>query len=127
VLASLAVLLVAGCSQARVPLPSDSAPPAAVLDAYLRALELADCQTAIALTAPGYESDTRSFCGVGNVTGYHISTGDPAMPGGGEVIFAAQVTTANGVIYPDGVHDLFFGLKQQDGGPWRLVGGGTGP
>jgi hypothetical protein len=121
------VLIVAGCWSSRAVLPPDSAPPAAVLDAYLKALNGGDCQTARALVTSTFTVGNGELCGAVRVSAYSVNP-TPATPPDGEVIFATTLTTSgDGVSIPAGDVTWFYDLVHQPSGAWRIVGGGSGP
>jgi hypothetical protein len=124
---SSVVLIVAGCGFSRAVLPPDSAPPAAVLDAYLTALNAGDCQTARALVTSTFTIGNGELCGAVRVSAYRVNP-TPATPADGEVIFATTLTTSgDGVSIPAGDVSWFYDLLRQPSGTWRIVGGGSGP
>jgi len=114
-------------SPAAVTIPPDSAPPAVVLDAYLRALQAGDCGTASQLTMPlVLGKNYVDPCGVTGVTAFSVA-GDPYVVSPVEVGFLVTLTitgTADGL--PAGVITWFYTLQEQPSGAWRVVGGGTG-
>jgi hypothetical protein len=134
-LAASVGLAVIGSQQARLPSPShaavtippDSAPPAAVLDAYLRALQAGDCGLARELTIPRqFGPSMVDLCGVTGVIAYSISDGpvvvDPSM-----VRFETALTitgTAGGIAA--GEFRFTYFLQQQSSRAWRIVDGGGG-
>jgi hypothetical protein len=122
-LATLALL--AGCSHAA--LPSDSAPPDVVLDAYLRALKAGDCATTHALGTSTFVVGNGELCGALELISYAIST-PPARPRENEVVFGTLETTRGGDgSVPEDPHVWFYDLERQPSGAWRITGGGSGP
>jgi hypothetical protein len=119
--------LVTGCGGPSVTVPPDSAPPAGVLVAYLRALVAGDCAAARALTNTTFQVGNGDLCGQTKVTAFRILA-DPARPGP-EVVFA---TTLNTTRASDGsvlAGDMmwFFSLDRTQSTGWRIAGGGSGP
>ena len=107
-------------------LPTDAA-PAAVLDTYLRALRSGDCESAHALATSTFTAGNGELCGHLTVKSYTPVRG-PATPNDREVVFATNLVTQGGdASMPDGLHTWFYTLDRQADGPWRLVGGGSGP
>jgi len=124
---TLVALALAACTRAVV-LPPDSASPQVVLDTYLRALVAGDCDTGRKLAADGFEQGHGNLCGQTQVQAYGI-LGAPAQPSTNEVVFATSlITTGTGdSTVPSGRVTWFFSLDRQPNGPWRIVGGGSGP
>jgi hypothetical protein len=123
----LLALVLGGCGPA-VQLPPDSAAPAVVLDAYLRALVAGDCNTGRQLATESFGKGSGELCGNARVSAYRID-GEPARPSADEVVFSTTLTTAgsdDGSIEP-GEIIWFYSLDRQPNGSWRIVGGGTGP
>jgi hypothetical protein len=122
----LAVGVVAACRSGAVQIP-DSAPPAVVLDVYLRALEAGDCDAARALATSTFVVGNGELCGVLDVTGFNGLTG-PAVPRDGEVVFSTTLTTGgDDRSIQEGDQTWFYTLVRQPNGAWRLAGGGSGP
>lgn len=112
-------------SPAAVTIPPDSAPPAVVLDAYLRALQAGDCATASQLTIPLlFRLGNGDLCGVvTGVTSFSVS-GDAHVVNPIEVGFLATITitgTTHGL--PAGEITSYYILQQQSNGAWRIVDG----
>lgn len=125
-LALLALTTVAACGSPTI-LPPDSASPALVLDAYMKALRSGDCATSRALSTQTFVVGNGELCGALHVTAF-TALGGPATPRDGEVVFSTTVTTRGGdASMPDGDHLWFYTLTRQPSGAWRLSGGGTGP
>lgn len=129
--ASLAVILagaVAACGGSSFTIPPDSAAPAVVLDAYLRALQAGDCAAGRALGTATFRPGNGELCGATKVSAFRV-TGDPATPSSDEVVFATVLTTSgssDGSV-PAGDIIWFYSLDRQPNGAWRLAGGGSGP
>ena len=114
-----------GCSQPAKPLPSASATPRQVLDAYLLALQ--------AGTAPRPMStrSTSSHRWRAVWSGERPGVPDrrvpsPTQPGRGRL--AETLTIKDGdQSLPDGDHEWFHTLRRQPSGAWRLSAAGSGP
>jgi hypothetical protein len=119
-LSACVLVLVTGCG-AHVPLPPLDASPDIVLEAYLQAQQVGDCDTARALQMT---SDVGNLCG-------HISawtTPRVANTLGGGIELSSFVTTVGGdSTFPDGRKGLNYQLRQRADGAWRVTGWGTGP
>ena len=118
------VALLLGCQPAFT-LPADASPEI-VMQTYLDALEAADCQAAHVLStmSPGSGSD---LCRAASVV---ILTDrlDPATPTGDERVYSIELTVKGDVDgLRDGRHLLFFQVKRQSSGAWRVTSVGTGP
>lgn len=125
---ALAGLLAAGGAHPVVSRPPDDAPPAVVLDAYLRALVAGDCGTAHALGTSTFSQYNGDLCGYAHVSSYRIA-GDPANPTAAMLVFATTLVTDgsnDGSLLP-GPITWFYTLEHQANGTWRLTGGGSGP
>jgi predicted small lipoprotein YifL len=121
------LMVIAGCGGSPVVVPPDSATPAVVLDAYLRAIQSGNCGGAHALATPDFAQGTAAYCSGMRVTGFGVLS-EPAHVNDHEVEFSlALITSGGGYELPDGGHTWFFSLVRQAGGPWRVHGGGTGP
>lgn len=127
ILAALFALVAIGSRPSPRPtIPPDSAPPAVVLDAYLRALQAGDCGTASRLTMPlVLDKGFIDLCGVTRVTAFSVVGGsvvvDPYT-----VRLTANLTitgTANGGISAGEITGTYF-LQQQPTGAWRIINGG---
>lgn len=109
---------------AAVTIPPDSAPPAVVLDAYLRALQAGDCRTVSQLTNPlVLNKEYVDLCAVTRVTAFSI-LGDPVVVDPDTVRLRATITitgTANGIL-PGEITETFF-VQRQLSGAWRIIGG----
>lgn len=109
-------------SPAAVTIPPDSAPPAVVLDAYLRALQAGDCGTASHLTMPLVFGKTHvDLCGVTSVTAVSVS-GDPVVVSPDTVRLTATLTITG--IPPwisAGKITWRYILQQQTSGAWRII------
>lgn len=125
---ALAGLLAAGGAHPVVSRPPDDAPPAVVLDAYLRALVAGDCGTAHALGTSTFSQYNGNLCGATQVSSYRV-VGGPSSPNATERVYATTLVT-------DGTGDgsnlagqlgWFYTLELQPNDTWRLTGGGTGP
>ena len=92
-LALAALALLSGCS--RPAMPSDSAPPEVVLEAYLHAFKAGDCATAHALGTSSFVVGNGELCGALDLISYTIST-PPATPNDHEVVFGTLETTHGG-------------------------------
>lgn len=105
-----------------VTIPPNSAPPAVVLDAYLRALQAGDCGTASQLTNPlVLGNDYVDLCAVTHVTAFSI-LGDPVVVNPETVRLRASITitgTANGIL-PGEITGTYF-IQQQPSGAWRII------
>lgn len=120
-------LLVAACSAPSPSIPqSNPEAPGIVLDAYLNALVEGDCVTARALATPTFGDG--HFCGVAlHMTSFGVDPA-PATPRDGELVYSTTITTQGGdETILDGTHTWFYTLIRQEGGAWRIAGGGTGP
>ena len=98
-----------------------------MLDAYLRDLVAGDCAAARELATSSFSVGNGELCGDVEVSAYRV-TSPPATPSADEATFAVDLTTdgsRDGSIAA-GTTPWFYALEQQ-GGEWRLVGGGTGP
>lgn len=128
-LALVMILVVVACGgPSYTTIPPDSAAPAVVLDAYLRALQSGDCSAGRALGTPTFRPGNGELCGDAEVSAFRV-VGDPATPNNDEVVFATRLTTSgshDGTV-PAGEIPWFYSLDRQPNGAWRLVGGGTGP
>lgn len=119
--------VIAACGGSSLTVPPDSAPPAVVLDAYLRALLAGDCAAGRALTSETFRIGNGELCGQTEVTAFRVE-GDPATPGP-EVVFATTLTTtgtSDGSV-PAGDITWFYSLDRTRGSAWRIAGGGSGP
>ena len=124
-LALAALALLSGCS--RPSLPSDSAPPEVVLEAYLHAFKAGDCATARALGTATFVVGNGELCGALDLISYTISK-PPATPNDHEVVFGTLETTHGGDgSVPEDPHIWFYDVQRQPNGPWRITGGGSGP
>jgi hypothetical protein len=124
----LAVVLLVGACTPSVALPGDAAGPEVVLDTYLRALVAGDCDTGRKLAAGAFARGHGDLCGGAKVTAYRIDP-VPARPSPNDAVFHTYLTTNgsdDGSILP-GDQGWFYSLSRQANGPWRIVGGGTGP
>jgi hypothetical protein len=124
-LIGLLLLLCAGCSFTA---PPDSAGPAVVLDAYLRALKSGDCAAGKVLGTATFSHGNGELCGATSVVAYRV-VGDPATPTNDEAVFGTTLTTTgtgDGSV-PAGDVTWFYSLERQANGAWRLAGGGSGP
>jgi len=122
-------LIVAACAgAASFSAPPDSAGPASVLDAYLKALEAGNCAAGKVLSTATFTASNGDLCGATIVSGYRV-LGDPAAPNSTEVVFATTLTISGTSDHsvPPGDITWFYSLDRQPSGAWRLVGGGSGP
>lgn len=107
-----------------VTIPPDSAPPAVVLNAYLRALQAADCGTASQLTNPLVLSKGFvDLCGVTGVTAFSL-LGDSVVVDPETVRMTASLTitgTRTGILAGEITYTYF--LQKQTSGAWRIVDG----
>ena len=123
------VISVVGACQSLGVLSPD-ADPYDVLDAYLRAFQAGNCQAARVMTTETFRPGNGELCGATRLLGYEIdprTAGDPTTDSA--VGLSATLTTtgtADGSV-EDGETLWFYGLARQPGGPWRIVGGGSGP
>jgi hypothetical protein len=109
---------------ATVTIPPNSALPAVVLDAYLRALQAGDCRTVSQLTNPlVLNQEYVDLCAVTRVTAFSIQ-GDPVVVDPDTVRLRATITitgTANGIL-PGEIAETFF-VQRQLSGAWRIIAG----
>ncbi len=125
-LALAALVGLAACTDAPKPLPSASATPRQVLDAYLLALQAGDCTTANAYAVDRFLADGE-LCGRANVLAYRTE-GYRAQPSADKVVLAETLTIKDGgQSLPDGDHEWFYTLRRQPSGAWRLSAAGSGP
>jgi len=111
-------------SPAAATIPPDTALPAVVLDAYLRALEAGDCDTARALTDPPFYSPSMiDLCGLTGVTRFSIE-GDPVIVSPIMVRLRASMTITGMRAIPAGEISFTYFLQQVRSGAWRIVDGG---
>jgi hypothetical protein len=114
-------------SPAAITIPPDSASPAVVLDAYLRALQAGDCRTVSQLTNPlVLNQEYVDLCAVTRVTAFSIQ-GDPVVVDPDTVRLRATITitgTANGIL-PGEIAETFF-VQRQPSGAWRIIEGYLG-
>ena len=129
----LVVLAIAACSttgsrSAAASLPPVSASPAVVLDSYLRALVVGDCDMGRKLAMGTFRKGNGELCGETRVTAYQVQS-DPAHPSSDEVVFATTLTTTGTADHSieAGRMVWFYSLDRQPDGSWRIVGGGSGP
>ena len=103
-------------------IPPDSAPPEVVLDAYLRALQTGDCDTASQLTMPlVLDKSFVDLCGVTGVTSFSVSV-RPVVVDPYTVRLPATLTitgTASGISAGE-ITGMYF-LQQQPSGAWRII------
>lgn len=108
-------------------MPPDSAPPAAVLEAYLVALEANDCAIANRLTMPlVLNSEFVDLCAVTRVTAFVIE-GEPAVVDFESVRIRARITitgTTSGLSAGE-ITGTYF-LQRQASGAWRIIQGYLG-
>ena len=123
-------LLAVSLSACRTPvaLPSDTAAPEVVLQAYLGSLVAGDCATGRLLAAETFANGNGELCGATDVRSFRVNgyAGDVASGG---VVFATRLETtgtADGSVAPGGMV-WFYSLEQGPDGAWRIVGGGSGP
>ena len=111
-------------SPAALTIPPDSAPPAIVLDAYLRALQAGDCGTASQLTMPlVLGKDYIDLCAVTRVTAFAIP-GDPVVVNFDTVRLTATIRITG--VPPSisaGQITWFYSLQRQTSGAWRVIDG----
>jgi hypothetical protein len=129
-LVGVVILLVAAVglavirSPAAVTIPPDSAPPAVVLDAYLRALQAGDCDAASELTIPRlFGASMVDLCDVTGVTAFSV-LGDPVVVDPDTVRMRASLAitgTDHGLAAGEITFTYF--LQQQPTGAWRIVDG----
>jgi hypothetical protein len=99
-----------------------------VLTAYLEALRAGDCPTARALGTSTFVPGNGELCSHVTVKANMSTTGTPAEPGDGEVVYSTVLTTKGGDdSMPNGDHIWFSSLQRQPAGMWRLIAGGSGP
>ena len=108
--------------------PPDSAEPKVVLEAYLAALTRGDCATGRQLATETFRAGNGELCGATIVSASQID-GEPARPSADQVTFSMSLTTSGdgGRSMEPGRRTWFYTLARQPNGPWRLVGGGSGP
>jgi hypothetical protein len=130
-LVAVVILLVAAVglavirSPAAVAIPPDSAPPEVVLDAYLRALQAGDCDTAGKLTIPRlFGPSMVDLCGVTGVPAFSV-LGDPVVvdPDTVRMRVSLAITGTNHGLAAGEITFTYF-LQQQPTGAWRIVDGG---
>jgi hypothetical protein len=125
----LVVAICAGCSaRPQVTMPSESAPPRAVLLTYLRLLEARNCDAAHSLAVESFTTGNGELCGDVHVRSFALQ-GSPAHPAVGEVVYATRLVTegSHDDSIPAGALTWFYGLTEQRDGSWRLSSGGSGP
>lgn len=98
-----------------------------MLAAYLRALRSGDCATAHALATESFGLSNGDLCGQVRVNAVRVE-GQPVELDPGEFTYMTtiNVTGADESMY-QGDNTWFYTLRQQPGGAWRLIGGGSGP
>lgn len=114
-----------------VAVPPDDAPPAAVVRAYLDALDAHDCETAAATWAPEPDFDVEESCrGTASVTDIEVSEplpGPDAVTTNVDVHFDIQPrwwSQDKSMVGPTTwAYDL---RRDTSDAPWRIVGGGMG-
>lgn len=114
-------------ASAPVTLPAATASPRQVLEAWVRAVEAGDCPTEKALSTSTFTPGNGALCGRSEIT---AARPDPyeRSPDPSQVTYATWLTVTGGdASLPDGEHLWFTTLRQQSGGAWRLVEGGSGP
>ena len=121
---------IAGCSSARVAIPSDSAAPEQVVKAYADAVHARDCETAEALVA----NRRQSWCGNVDITEMTVTdrtqerkqteSGDGPMV---ERVWVNLMTLDGDVSLPDGDHMWSYLLDRTGpNGAWRIYDQGMG-
>jgi len=106
-------------------IPPQSAPPEAVLAAYLTALMAGDCETGRALATSTFVVGDGELCGTLRVTSATVD-GDPVKDSDRSVlVFVTLVVSGGGAAMPDGAHDWTYMLERLANGAWRLSGGGA--
>jgi len=125
-------LVVAGGVRASTEASSRSAVPATtassrqVLGAWVRAVEAGDCKTERALSTSTVTPGNGALCGRVEITAARADVYQPSLQPS-EVTYATGLAMAGGgASLPDGEHLWFTTLRQQPGGEWRLVDGGSG-
>lgn len=109
-------------------MPPDAAPPEVVVATYLRALVAGDCTAGKVLGTATFRIGNGELCGATSVSSFTIE-GPAPDPNATEWVFATTLITtgtADGSVQP-GSMTWFYDLKREPNGPWRLVGGGSGP
>lgn len=110
---------------ATVAVPPDSATAAEVLDAYLRAVQAGDCDTAEQLTDPlMFGPSMVDLCGVTGVTAFSV-VGDPVVVDPDRVRMNASLTITGTSGISAGEISFTYFLQQQGSGAWRIVDGGA--
>lgn len=125
---AVAVLIVTACSRPAFSLPPDSAPAEVVVATYLRALMVGDCTAGKLLGTATFRPGNGELCGATTVSSFTIE-GPAPDPSATEWVFATTLVTtgtADGSVQA-GNTTWFYDLKREPDGPWRLVGGGSGP
>lgn len=119
------VLALSACASSATP-PPDSAGPDAVLEAYLGALSANDCGAARTLSVQS-EVGFKWFCGQHQVVRFWIE-GESYPQRDTHAGFTTTLTIVDGDdLFHDGDHTIFFHLRREPGGPWRVSEAGTGP
>lgn len=125
----------------RVP-PAASGPPTArtttllavgasatdVLDAYLAAFKANDCTTASKLTTRTFIFGNGELCGDVTIDSFTRTAGGAVN--GGEIEYGVVLRVATGSkdgTVPAGDVTLFYTLRYQPDGSWKIVSGGSGP
>ena len=97
-----------------------------MLDAYLLALQAGDCGTTHEYAVDQFVT-TGDLCGKVNVLSYRNDSYH-TQPAADQVVLADTLTVRGGdQSLPDGDHLLFFTLRQQPNGAWRISAAGSGP
>lgn len=125
ILAAVGGLVVIGSRllPATVTVPPDSATAAEVLDAYLRAVQAGDCDTAEQLTYPlMFGPSMVDLCGVTGVTAFSV-VGDPVVVDPDKVRMNANLTITGTSAISAGEISFTYFLQQQGSGVWRIVDG----
>jgi len=108
-------------SPAAVTIPPDSAPPAVVLDAYLRALQAGDCDTASQLTMPlVLGKDYVDLCGITRVTAFSVVDSIAVNPGTVRLTATLTITGVPPGISAGKMFCLYL-LQRQTTGAWRII------
>ena len=108
-----------------VAVPPDAATAAEVLDAYLRAVQAGDCETAEQLTHPSqFGPGMVDLCGITGVTAFSV-VGDPVVVHPDMVRMKASLTITGTSGISAGKISFTYFLQQQGSGAWRIVDGGA--